>query len=900
MAHLDDATLLAHFAGGLDEAQQQQVLREIDECALCADLAIAVAGTLAPAHREAVGTVIAGRYRIERELGRGGMGVVYRALDTVIERHVALKLVEHGNGGAEPMRELKTLGQLVHPAIVRIYDAGVDGEQVFVAMQEVTGQRLRDWTQQRRATTSDLQHAVLRIFAVLAGAVAYAHDQGVLHRDIKSSNVLIDDAQQPWLIDFGLASSLQSEGEGPRVAGTPTHFAPEIIDGGVATAQSDQFAFFVTMIEALTGVRPFPGDSVATIRAAMKATSDAPAMWQRGLPQALRAVLTRGLALDPAARFASMHAVQQAIVALYAPAAQAHGLSRWRVAAFGAVAIIIGGGAWWRLSATASPTTSHDVTCDASTATLDLGVHAAVATRLRELPPAARDLWREWSQAWQATGAALCADFTARRISATQLTQRQLCLRSAVRQLVSRVSAQDPASIVDNLPSAEQCTSDAVTLDDVALPANVSADDVLALRDALAAIEIRSDHDDGAAVLAAQASLLERIRALGYAPLLAEALNQRAAIAEGAGDMVAARAAVNEALEVATRSNNRAALARSHYINTIVLNDLGASTETDRSLGLARAAATEQPDAMQWRIELAAQTIAIHRGRSADAIAPLRALLRDCLAAKPSQPVLCIDIHQALIAALFDARRRDELMAELPLLDATITTHLGRNNQRYAVFLANQIGVGSLEEAAAKGEAALAILQTMSPKHPKLIPLLQNLGMIATNQGDNKRGLQYMQRALTAARDRFGSNSAAVAHLEVNIATSLLNLDDNDGALALLVHAEQVMANVAGGEASPFLAAARSMLAELYAGRDQLDAAYQLLVPLVASQQKPEADPAQRGRDEFLLAQVAWSRGERDEAVRNAKLAVQDLSDTKAFPTTLKQARAWLADPKQR
>ncbi|MBP9088067.1 MAG: hypothetical protein KBG15_18240, partial [Kofleriaceae bacterium] len=152
--------------------------------------------------------------------------------------------------------------------------------------------------------------------------------------------------------------------------------------------------------------------------------------------------------------------------------------------------------------------------------------------------------------------------------------------------------------------------------------------------------------------------------------------------------------------------------------------------------------------------------------------------------------------QQALIAALFDARRRDELIAELPLLDAAITTQLGRDNQRYAVFWVNQIGIGTMEESAAKDEAALAILQAKSPRHPKLIPLLQNLGMIATNRGDDKRGLQYMQRALAAARARLGSNSAAVAHLEGNIATSLLNLDDNDGALALLVHAEQVMANI--------------------------------------------------------------------------------------------------------
>jgi hypothetical protein len=172
--------------------------------------------------------------------------------------------------------------------------------------------------------------------------------------------------------------------------------------------------------------------------------------------------------------------------------------------------------------------------------------------------------------------------------------------------------------------------------------------------------------------------------------------------------------------------------------------------------------------------------------------------------------------------------------------------------------------------------------------------------MIANNRGQDKLGLSYTTRALEAARVRFGRNSAAAAHLEINVATGLINIDDNDAALPLLVHAEQVMSNIANGESSPFLAAARSMLAELHAGRDNLAAAYALLGPLVASQQRPEADMAQRGRDEFLLAQVAWGLGHKDQAVQAAKMAVQDLTDSKQFPRTLADAKAWLANPKRR
>ncbi len=901
MAHLDDVTLLAHFAGALDAQQQARVLSEIDACAQCADLAVAVAGSLRPNAEAALGSIIANRYQIETELGRGGMGVVYRALDTVIERHVALKLVNVSQADSQPMRELKTLGQLVHPAIVRIYDAGTDGTRVFVAMQAIKGLRLRDWTVQSQPSEREL----FSVFATLAGAVAYAHAQGVLHRDIKSSNILIDETRQPWLIDFGLAlrviDTVRSD-EASRVAGTPTHIAPELRAGAVASEQSDQYAFFVTLIEALTGHRPFAGDVLAMGHH----DAPAPTAWHISLTKNLQAFLRQGIAELPAQRFASMVEVQDVLALLsqpVVPAAPAVPAGR-----SGKRSMALGGGLVVAAVATTiiirlllgNPSTSGVPACDPYAGSMALPLRLLAQQRMRELPvTTAENLMMRLDQLQQ-HGAELCHQFAAREVSSEQLARRQLCLRSTVLGVMARLGRLDPAQMLEGLPSVNACTSDVTSIDDLPLPASVSSADVLGLRAALAELETHSDWDDNLALLEQQGQLVTRARTLAYAPLLAEALNQRASLAQNAGDIPTARAALDEAIIVATRSTNRAALARSYYINIVVQNDLGASTEADRALALARAATSEQPLALQLRVELAGQTVAIHRGRSSEAIPALRTLLQRCQSTTPFEPLLCIDIHQALIAALYEARRVDELRAELPLLDRTITAQLGRDNQRYAVFLANQIGLGTLDESQRLAQAALLILQNKSPHHPKIIPLLQNLGMIANNRGDTTLGLTYTKRALAAARARFGDHSAAVAHIEINIATGLINLDDNDGATPLLVHAEQVMANIVDGARSPFLAAARSMLAEIYAGRNDTAAAYALLVPLVASQQRPEADPAQRGRDEFLLAQVAWTLGNRDESVRAANLAVRDLTAAKAFPATLKQARAWLAQPSQR
>jgi eukaryotic-like serine/threonine-protein kinase len=871
--HLDDATLLAHFAGELDAAGTAHVLREIDECPQCADVAIALARHM-PVSPDVIGTTIAGRYRIVAELGRGGMGVVYRAVDSVIERNVALKLVaiDQTDANADPRRELKVLGQLVHPAIVRIYDAGVEQAQVFVAMHEVQGQRLREWATQSKRSTS----TVLRLFATLADALMYAHSQDVLHRDIKPSNVLVDDGDQPCLIDFGLASTTALNDRSRSVAGTLHYLAPELRTDSQATTATDQYAFFVTLFETLTGSRPVRGQNNATPGT--------------GLPPRIATMLQRGIDADPTRRFSSMAEVKAELLALIEPAPR-----RWPwLLAIVCLAAGMAISLWVAVRSDRSSLVDAEP-CNQYIGQIGLSDLLTSRSLLHKAPARSQAALESAVLSWNLASIDTCSEYAKRQLTAAQVARRQLCMRSTVTQFSISLPRASATRVLELLPDPVSCSDDNANVDNVD-PSNAAAvQQIVALRADMADINSLSDTVDAAALLTKMALIVTRARAMNYAPLLAETLNQTAQLAENAGDFSAAKVALDEALVVATQSNNRANLARSYYINIMVQNALGVSTEVDRAIELARAATINQPAAATVRVKLAEHVVAIHRGRAIASISQLRNLLASCNELTPAQPVLCIDVHQALVAALFETRDVDAIKVELPILEQSIVTLLGNDNERYAVFLANQIGIGSLDESQAKAEKALAMLRKQSPNNPKIVALLENLGMIAGGRGDDKLGLSLQQQALAEATKRFGSNSAAVAHLEINVATSYVNLDDNDRAMPLLVHAEQVLANSAGGQNSPFLAASRSMLAEIFAARDDYAAAYKLLGPLVASQQRPEVDPTARGRDEYLLAQVAWELGHRDEATDIARRAVADLAVRRELPKTLAEAKAWVA-----
>ncbi len=204
-----------------------------------------------------------GRFLIERKLGEGAFGVVYKASDPVLDRTVALKVakpevVNTPDKVARFLREAKTAANLRHPHIVPVFDSGQDGDRFFIASAYVPGRTL-DQAFPDGGGVLDPQHAA-GIVAKVADALAYAHAKGVIHRDIKPSNIILDLAGEPLVTDFGLSSRSGDAdlGDDGSAAGTPAYMAPEQALGA-ATAASDQYALGCTLYHLLTGRTVFQG-----------------------------------------------------------------------------------------------------------------------------------------------------------------------------------------------------------------------------------------------------------------------------------------------------------------------------------------------------------------------------------------------------------------------------------------------------------------------------------------------------------------------------------------------------------------------------------------------------------------------------------------------------------------
>ncbi|MGC2245393.1 MAG: serine/threonine-protein kinase, partial [Terriglobales bacterium] len=254
-----------------------------------------------------------GRYEIVAEVGRGAMGSVYKARDPKIDRFVAIKTVLLHQSVIHEQQEFRrrffieaqAAGRLLHPGIVAVFDVGEEPEtsDPYIVMEYIEGQTLRE-VLAHNGKKLPLNDA-LRITQELAEALDYAHAQGVVHRDIKPANVLITKDGQAKISDFGIAQLDLTHMTLPgRVLGTPAYMSPEQLEGEQVDGRSDLFSLGAILYSAVTGYRPFQGNSATTVcfkvanREPLQATSLAPE-----LPHELDAVIARALAKDPTERY---------------------------------------------------------------------------------------------------------------------------------------------------------------------------------------------------------------------------------------------------------------------------------------------------------------------------------------------------------------------------------------------------------------------------------------------------------------------------------------------------------------------------------------------------------------------------------------------------------------------
>ena len=348
---LHDTQARAFVEGELNAAGRGEVERHLADCATCR----ATVAALGPAHDPTLATVPPsvgtdetlaatpgtdptvlagarrpppstdtdwppgthiGRYVVLARIGRGGMGTVFRAEDVELGRPVALKRL-HADADAEArarlVREARSAAQLQHPNVVTVHEVGEHAGTPFLAMELVEGVTLTNWLQEKRRTWRE----IVAMIAQAGRGLAAAHERGLVHRDFKPDNILVDRSGRARVADFGLAragDATPSEPLAPTaddrlgrmtetgsIAGTPAYMAPELVDGAPPDPRSDQYALAVTLFEALHGQHPFAGATVAALWVAM-----ADGKIRDGghrIPGWLDRQVRRGLAVAPAARW---------------------------------------------------------------------------------------------------------------------------------------------------------------------------------------------------------------------------------------------------------------------------------------------------------------------------------------------------------------------------------------------------------------------------------------------------------------------------------------------------------------------------------------------------------------------------------------------------------------------
>ncbi len=276
--------------------------------------------------------VVFGRYRLLSVIGEGGMGTVYRAHDTIIDRHVAVKVLP-AELATQPgyeqrfRREAHTAAKLTEPHIIPIHDTGEIDGQLYLVMPIIKGVDVHELLD--REGPMNPQRAV-HIIEQLAGALDAAHAAGLVHRDIKPSNALVTERDFVYLIDFGIAhdpsaTRLTSTG---MIVGTLAYMAPERFTAGVADARSDVYALTCVLHECLTGVQPFPGDSTERqIAGHLSLDPPHPCRLRPGIPAGFDEVIAGGMAKNPDQRYQSAHelatAARHALTGTPAPSATA-------------------------------------------------------------------------------------------------------------------------------------------------------------------------------------------------------------------------------------------------------------------------------------------------------------------------------------------------------------------------------------------------------------------------------------------------------------------------------------------------------------------------------------------------------------------------------------------------
>src|SRR5918993_492165 len=252
-----------------------------------------------------------GQYQIIRSIGQGGMAKIYLAYQTSIRREVAIKVMssplqQSNNSIKRFTKEVEVIAHLQHPQIIPVYDFGEHDDQIYIVMAYIRAGTLADRIDHAPNGLSDRE--IIRLFDLICEGLDYAHAKGVVHRDLKPNNILMDENNNPYIADFGLAKLTEGKIEltHTMMTGTAAYMAPEIAQSGKSTKRADIYALGIILFEMLTGKLPFQGETPYKMLSA-HIHQPVPNIhkFKPDLPEALQSVIDKVLAKDPVNRFAT-------------------------------------------------------------------------------------------------------------------------------------------------------------------------------------------------------------------------------------------------------------------------------------------------------------------------------------------------------------------------------------------------------------------------------------------------------------------------------------------------------------------------------------------------------------------------------------------------------------------
>jgi tetratricopeptide (TPR) repeat protein len=747
-----------------------------------------------------------GRYRVLHELGRGGMGITYAAHDSALERDIALKVVRPevaADEGAQ-MRlqwEAQALARLAHPNIVAVHDVGVHDGSTYLAMELVNGQIL---DAKRMAATHGWQE-VLQLFVQVGAGLQAAHEAGLVHRDVKPSNIMIGADGRVRLLDFGLARP----GDGPvqlpprddggpdgdessLLVGTPGYVAPEQLDGLSADARSDQFSFCVTLFEALYGERPFVGRSARILRSLMYhgIIRELPEHSRERVPAWLHAVVLRGLAFQPDQRWPSMRELLAALQR--APASRPwwrSGIARGAgLGGLAAVALVVG----------ISGEESEIGMCTSGRAQIEEAWsdqrRAEVARALQaSSSPYASDAWQrtaalldhyaeEWLAAYIASCTALATDDTwgeERLVQMNCLTERRRSLRVLVDELTQLrgEAVNEAVQAASRLPRIDVCEDRKYLRTRIPPPEDARvAEQVEAVRASLTRAEELQKLGKYEQARAVLMPLRNIVAALGYAPVQAEVLVRLGGVFENNGEYEEAAGHLREAYFVARVQEYHAVAAEAASLLVLVVG---------RRMG-------RYAEAHEWgrhaQAELAGAGSDMHRAR-------LHFYLGQLMVKEGRYDESAVHLHRALIIyEKVHGHEHSEVASALNSL-GELARLRGHDDEAAGLYL----------RAHAIYEKALG------PDYPRLAYPLHNLGLVRRRQGRHPEAAEYFHRARVVWEQALGPEHVEVAFPLVALASSYLELGRAAEALPLATRALRLREQ---GQVNPVeLAEARFVMA---------------------------------------------------------------------------------------